>query len=386
ISSFLYYQLDNPTLLQQQNIQVGIQSQYCVLLPMNVIQKGETVYLRYDLLSEYTLADLLKGKQTQQSITQLLCSIVDMFIKIEELGLYPQSLVLNKEHIYINTITNQLQFVYVPVDSVEKSNDFADFLREILSYTQFDESENSQFFIKLHNYIAALTNELPEDVFAYLENEVGVKMSRESSFYNMNKVEKTVHDIKITSNVNGQSVEKQHVQKIEVREVQYKEAPKEAIKSNKVTASSMSSYTNQTFNQSKPSVVQAEDDCGTTVLGVTGSFEDVDEGTTVLNIQTMSRNNSYLIIKKSGERVQINKDSFKIGRDQGYADFVCKNPVVGRVHGTILTISGNYYLEDNQSKNGSYLNGNKLARGERVKLNHEDLIKFGNEELLFCLY
>ncbi|MGA9228148.1 MAG: FHA domain-containing protein, partial [Mesobacillus sp.] len=122
-------------------------------------------------------------------------------------------------------------------------------------------------------------------------------------------------------------------------------------------------------------------DSGTTVLGVLE--EDEDEGTTTLG---HSVRRPFLVAVAKNEKITIAKEYFKIGRDPLRADFATDNKVIGRVHAFVISSNGEYFLEDNHSTNGSYVNGIKVLPKEKIKIKHEDRIKLANEEFIFKLY
>lgn len=81
--------------------------------------------------------------------------------------------------------------------------------------------------------------------------------------------------------------------------------------------------------------------------------------------------------------IEIDKDSFIIGRNPTISDLVIIHKAVGRVHAEITKKDGSYYLIDNKSRNGTYLNEDKLIPGQEYKLNNNDKIIFANTEYRF---
>lgn len=92
----------------------------------------------------------------------------------------------------------------------------------------------------------------------------------------------------------------------------------------------------------------------------------------------------YMIRKKTGERVVIDKDEFKIGKISGMADYLlADNPAVSRMHAIITKIDGSYYICDNYSTNATYLNGEKLESGKNYILLNGVQITFANDEFTY---
>lgn len=74
------------------------------------------------------------------------------------------------------------------------------------------------------------------------------------------------------------------------------------------------------------------------------------------------------------------EDSISLGR-RGDNDIIIKDPYISKDHFQIVHDEDNYYLEDLNSANGTYVNGNKIL--DVVKLEDGDIIKVGQIEFLF---
>jgi pSer/pThr/pTyr-binding forkhead associated (FHA) protein len=62
-------------------------------------------------------------------------------------------------------------------------------------------------------------------------------------------------------------------------------------------------------------------------------------------------------------------------------DILIKDPFVSKKHFQIVEDEGDYYLEDLNSANGTFLNGERIE--DVAKLSNGDIIKVGNIEFLF---
>lgn len=69
-----------------------------------------------------------------------------------------------------------------------------------------------------------------------------------------------------------------------------------------------------------------------------------------------------------------------LGR-QGDNDVVIKDPFISKNHFKIVEDEEMYYLEDLNSSNGTFLNGEKIE--DVVRLSNNDRIRIGNIEFLF---
>ncbi|MCH4887764.1 FHA domain-containing protein [Acidaminobacter sp. JC074] len=82
--------------------------------------------------------------------------------------------------------------------------------------------------------------------------------------------------------------------------------------------------------------------------------------------------------------IPINKASFLIGRSKSLVDYALPEALtIGRVHAELVKESDDYYIVDINTKNGTFVNGERLESQKKYKLNSGDAIKFGKEEAIF---
>ena len=113
----------------------------------------------------------------------------------------------------------------------------------------------------------------------------------------------------------------------------------------------------------------------TTVLGQ-GAGE-----TTVLSSNKVS---GSLTRSKTGEKINITRDNFKIGRERSKVDYcISDNTAIGRHHATIVSRNGEAYLVDQNSRNFTFVNNVKVPANTETKLNNGDKITFGDEEYTY---
>ena len=134
---------------------------------------------------------------------------------------------------------------------------------------------------------------------------------------------------------------------------------------------------NTTFNHVKGSFGE------TTVLGVGGDSE-----TTVLgeNNLSLSDQRAYLIRRRNNEKKYINKDIYRIGKENSFVDyFIGDNTAISRSHANIITKKTDYYIVDMNSKNHTYVNGTMLQPNIETLLQPGTKIRLADEEFEFNL-
>lgn len=107
-------------------------------------------------------------------------------------------------------------------------------------------------------------------------------------------------------------------------------------------------------------------------------FTDME--TTVLSDQAEPY--SYLINchDNQNERIILNKASFIIGRLKNQVDYVSRNNAVGKVHAEIINRDDEHYLKDLNSRNGTYINGERIVSNVEYVIKNNDRIAFANSE------
>lgn len=113
------------------------------------------------------------------------------------------------------------------------------------------------------------------------------------------------------------------------------------------------------------------------------------EATVILGQENSSAGNfAGFLEQKNGTSVQITKDFFFIGKGTNTSivnDLVIRNDKVSRNHAVIECSNGHFYVKDNNSLNGTFINGSRITPNVRTELRHNDIIIFANEEYSFSI-
>lgn len=116
----------------------------------------------------------------------------------------------------------------------------------------------------------------------------------------------------------------------------------------------------------------------TEIIGVQNSADTVV-------LEERKESQAYLEQIKNGiaDRIPINKNRLVIGRQAEYVDHVLDNKAVGRIHAEITIEKGCYFITDINSKNGTFINNQKILSNKKYEIKNGDKIKFANEEYTF---
>ena len=97
--------------------------------------------------------------------------------------------------------------------------------------------------------------------------------------------------------------------------------------------------------------------------------------------------NPHLIRLKTGENIPLPEGRFLIGKSQEGGNYIiADNAAISRIHCSIIKKNGAYYVRDERSTNGTFVNGEQvLPDTERLLLNNSKLT-LGDEEFLYSLW
>lgn len=94
----------------------------------------------------------------------------------------------------------------------------------------------------------------------------------------------------------------------------------------------------------------------------------------------------FLIREKTGEKIVIDKQVFRIGKKRNITDyFIEDNTVISRKHATIINRENKFYIIDDFSTNHTFLNGERIQDGVEVQIKAGDKIRLANESFDFCI-
>lgn len=326
--------------------------------------------LSYHVKSKTSIETYFNEGLTKDKIVTNFINIINHITYLQENGVDVNRLVINEQYIYLDH--HQPYFIYVPIqiDTFETTT-LSQFFQRIFSTFPYDEEDDPVFFVKLHNYLIQF------------QESRGMTALKEK-LMKLGGIDVPPNDTPL-QDFEGNSQFYSPTNYL-VQDQSSVEGGEETGKK------SFLSYTDNTQCGNVPSSDSMslqeiyakegrEETKGTTVLGTFDKEEEA--GTTTLDDISYV---PHLLLLSTNERIKVTKSTFTIGRDPNNTDYTLYNKVIGRVHAKILSSDGTYYIKDNNSRNGTYVNGVKLQPMERVKMKHEDKIKLANEELEFRIF
>lgn len=292
----------------------------CGIMHVTKTKKDSVIYT---CPANINLTDRLKKAVSKYDFFFMIEQIVIMVEDVYNNGLNVNSVRFNMDDVYINEMTKEMYFIYFPIVGGQESADIVGFIENII-YT--------------------MTPVINEDT---------------------NYISRFMYYVRSFHGFNGNAIEKY---------ISREERAVVNVLKNKAVTMQQQIMQQQIMQQ----VMQGSMD-GTTVLS--------DDGISVQQIQQMQPVNYHfasLTRQVTGEKIELGKPSFVLGKNPEKSDYaVADNTNISRVHAVITTRNGRYYVMDQNSTNGTFINGRIIKAGQETEILPGDCLMLANEEFIF---
>ena len=291
----------------------------CGIMHVTKTKKDSVIYT---CPANINLTDRLKKAVSKYDFFFMMEQIVIMVQDVYNNGLNVNSVRFNMDDVYINEMTKEMYFIYFPIVGGQESADIVGFIENII-YT--------------------MTPVINEDT---------------------NYISRFMYYVRSFHGFNGNAIEK-YISREE-------RAVVNVLKNKAVTMQ-------QTMQQQIMQQVMQGSMDGTTVLS--------DDSISIQQMQQMQPVNYHfasLTRQVTGEKIELGKPSFVLGKNPEKSDYaVADNTNISRVHAVITMRNGRYYVMDQNSTNGTFINGRIIKAGQETEILPGDCLMLANEEFIF---
>ncbi len=322
-------------------------------------EKGHHHFI-YETDGYFSLNQLQAGL-TFENVIDLLSAALDLINSLQEYSLNLGSVKNAKEYIF--KTDDSFKFVFIPI-STKHTVHIKDFILKLISLTHFKD-------VRLSSLGKELRKKKNDEIVAYLTAFV----SSYESNYGFSETETSLLDSDIETSLLGDELGttllNKNVSDDETSLLSNEEGTTLLSKDNDNSGGEVNTV------DSIKITAYIEDESAeyeTTVLSATPN-------NVVVNAPSVIESTHYLYLIRSlnGERINIDVTPFTIGKDSYNMDFVLNNDSVSRHHATILYEDGSYYIMDNNSTNGTMIEGVRLTPEEKGEIGNGYLISLGSE-------
>ena len=323
--------------------------------------------IEYHAPGTLTLSKYIKSGITKNEFYLIFAQLVECLKKIEWNGLNINNLVLDTNYIFFNKVTEEVQFIYQPIENIQNTNNVFSFIYDLANQANATLSieEDNSFLNHLISTLKSMKTVSPE----VLENYI---IKTYPQIYK-----------KVRRSKPGES------QSLKQTGRSYFEKKYEETGGNSFSTQDDDEATGLLDEDEEATGLLFEEDDE-----ATGLLDEDEEGTTVLGDDdgtALLENNEpvfpYLIRINTYEKVKVNKPVFRIGKEKSYVDyFVMSNNAVSRIHADIITENNQYFIKDNNSTNHTFVNGTMIPVNQNVEIFDGDALMLANEPFEFHVY
>lgn len=276
-------------------------------------------------------------------------------------------LVMNNQFVYINEVTKELQFIYLPIPKAGENTEILDFIESVMYSVHPANEKDMEYVSRFVYFFRGLDTFDAEKIEAFIARE----------------------DRDVVNTIKKQNIGQSGFM-----------TNKQQHYYDHYDMRSQNDYDNELTGllgeEEDEETGLLEDGEETGLLAAeTGLLEeinggnafsadtDADEGTMLLD-ESRSLHYPTLFRILTEETISVNKPVFRLGKEKSYVDyFVNNNIAVSRSHADIITRGNRYYIKDLNSKNHTYINDREVPVHYEVEINDGDRLKLGNEEFVF---
>ncbi len=322
-----------------------------------------------------SLCERLKLPISEYDFFFIMEQIVDIIQKIKKIGLPAGNLVLDLKHIFFNTSTHELSFLYLPIATPHSGADIAKFVKQII-YSAQPEGKNERYLSGFSYFIKNMEAFDITAIERYVEQV-------DSDIVGIIKSGKPIHGgIKrgaaISQNASGDD---------QFPDDEPTDLMVDDDKTDIWCEAVAPLLSGQADRMQMGKGAGTTDDEATSLIDdATELLAEDDEETELFATEPSTQGVRYptLIRVLTEEVIRINKSVFRIGKDANCVDYVVSdNVAISRSHADIICRGRRCFVFDLRSKNKTYINNRVLPAEQEVEIFNGDVLKLANEEFLF---
>lgn len=325
--------------------------------------------IEYTGPSGISIYDRLKKPISKRDFLFLIEQIVVAVQKLQANNMGINNMVMNLQNVYINEVTKEVQFVYVPIMNGMQNLNLIEFIELVAYLAKPMEERDSDFVSRFIYHFKAI---VPFDI-RKIEEFV---LKEDRSVVNTIKKQNAGQSGFMT---NKQQHYYDHYDN-------KKEADEEAT--DLICDDDPTGLLVEEFDEATG--LLEDDDEATGLLNsenddeATGLLVEDDDATGLLIENNARVRFPSLFRVLTEETISVNKPVFRIGKEKSYVDyFVTNNIAVSRSHADIITRGDKHFVKDLNSKNHTFINNQELPILMEIEIRDGDRLRLGNEEFIF---
>ncbi len=321
------------------------------LLPVKILNVNEQVQYWYDISGRQALEDrMIINKGGSGLLKKLIVSLAEALDQISGYLLCEDGISLAPEKIFVDAEEKEIAFCYMPFQKEPFEDSLRSFMEYYISHMQHGRREDTQKCYEVYEKCQqsnVRTEELLQILFETETSET---------------IPQTMETEPVKSEEKAQKILPKHQRKKLFELLLQKNTWIGNIFPFKKKHISAVPYAFEPKEENEP-LSGSTVFLGSEIKETIGEFRYEGDG--------------------NEENLKITSSVFLIGSHREEADGIISDDTVSRIHARITKEADGYYLEDMNSTNGTYRNGEALSYKEKVKLEKNDRVSFAKESYRF---
>ena len=314
------------------------------LLKAKMVKKFGFTSIEYTGPIGISLFERLKKPITKYDFLFIIEQIVDISQKVQVNSMSLNKVVWDIHNVFINETTREVQFIYLPLENVEKEADIIALIDSVVYSAKPVQEQNSDYISRFVYFMKGLPKFDAEQIEKFILQE----------------------DRSVVNTI------KKHY----------------AGQSGFMTDKPKDYYEHYDCDDEKTGLLEEatgllEDEAtGLLCEEETGLLVEEEETTLLENDEQVHFPSLFRVLTE--ENISINKPVFRLGKEKSYADyFVSNNNAVSRSHADIITRGQRVFVIDLNSKNKTYINDLPIPVQQETEIFNGDRLRLPNEEFIF---
>ena len=334
-------------------------------------------YFIFDIADRVTMKEYLGDSVKEEHLLKAFYGIAVAIKTGMEYMINWTSYILDEENIYIDSETGDVKVICMPLLTMMNDGNTCKFFKNILFTAQFDEEEDGEYVGKL----MVLLNPKSFSIDKFIEEIEDLLEIEHKKFDDY-----TIEDVEVPEVVSAGAKAEEVKEEAEAKAEEVKEETEAKAEEVKEEAKAKTEDISE-------DIEFVENNEAEKIEVVEEKPEEKKEETKkggflkffTQPIGQKKENKPYLQKTKTNEKLYIEKDKFVIGSEDG-SDYQIKEETVEAQHAFIVKEKNEFFLVDNESKTGTFMNTAQLLPNEKYVLVQGAHIRIADEEFDFKLH
>ena len=366
-----------------------------------------------------SLYEYLGEEIDKETFFFFIVQIIDILKRVRTFGLDENKLLLSLEQICINENNKQLFVTYVPVHTqIQTKVDFLEVVASIVRTATFDLKEDIAFLDEFIEFINRRREFSVEEIETYINDvcpvafqmpQISVQSTRQKDkafdtelegdekfeAFSVKEKAETFVEAEPQTHEGIELLSKDSEMKpTPVQETQEEDEDDVTVPKSEfvreLTEEDENDTTTDRFEDIHDSLTheapEQQDEMTVAIHQNESDIDDCDFTVAIDEPKTENRLFAYMIRVKNCEEIKITGEEFKIGKNKEKTDYTASgNPTISNVHAIVLKEKDRFFIRDNQSTNGTFVEGPRVESGKTIEIFDGDQIQLADEVFEFYI-